>query len=211
MKAVLANELDVRSVDILDKIKHVFATKGFDGASMQDLSSAAGMSVGNFYRYFPSKAAIIEALIARDLSDVETQFSAVLRSPEPRAALLGIAEEHIRTLGRDDGPLWAEIEAAAARRAEVAAISLRMESAISENLTRVFALLSGLPEDEAAERFTPHARMMIVIVKGASIGHCAASMAMPQRTDERFVSLAMQTINRLLDDVVGQSEKRDIS
>ena len=82
-----------------------------------------------------------------------------------------------------------------------------METAISQHLTRVFALLSGRSEAEAADLFHPHARMMIVIVKGASIGHCAASMAMPDRTDERFVALAMQTINRLLDDIVRQSEK----
>ena len=35
---------------------------------------AAGMSAGNFYRYFPSKAAIVEALVARDLAEVEEAF-----------------------------------------------------------------------------------------------------------------------------------------
>ena len=48
-----------RSHEILASIRQAFAEKGFDGASMQDLARAAGMSVGNFYRYFPSKAAIV--------------------------------------------------------------------------------------------------------------------------------------------------------
>ena len=51
-----------REYEILDNIRHTFAEKGFDGASMQDLARAAGMSVGNFYRYFPSKAAMVEAI-----------------------------------------------------------------------------------------------------------------------------------------------------
>ena len=54
-----------RSADLLSRVKGVFAAKGFDGASMQDLARAAGISAGNFYRYFPSKNAIIEAMTIR--------------------------------------------------------------------------------------------------------------------------------------------------
>ena len=34
----------VRSADLLSRVKGVFAAKGFDGASMQDLARAAGIS-----------------------------------------------------------------------------------------------------------------------------------------------------------------------
>lgn len=37
---------------------------------MQDLARAAGMSVGNFYRYFPSKAAIVQAMCGYDLAEI---------------------------------------------------------------------------------------------------------------------------------------------
>ena len=43
---------DRRQTDILEAVHGTFVEKGFDGASMQDLARAAGMSVGNFYRYF---------------------------------------------------------------------------------------------------------------------------------------------------------------
>ena len=76
--AALSQPADARSVEILDRVRHAFAEKGFDGASMQDLARAAGMSVGNFYRYFPSKAAIVEGLIHRDLSEIEATFAAVM-------------------------------------------------------------------------------------------------------------------------------------
>ncbi len=44
--------IDRRQMDILEAVHSTFVEKGFDGASMQDLARAAGMSVGNFYRYF---------------------------------------------------------------------------------------------------------------------------------------------------------------
>ena len=54
---------EAREAEILESIRTTFAAKGFDGASMQELARAAGMSVGNFYRYFPSKAAMVEAIM----------------------------------------------------------------------------------------------------------------------------------------------------
>ena len=57
------SEPGTREAEILAAIRRAFAAKGFDGASMQYLAREAGMSVGNFYRYFPSKAAMVEAMI----------------------------------------------------------------------------------------------------------------------------------------------------
>ena len=78
---------DAKAQAILAQARAAFVEKGFNGASMQDLARAAGMSAGNFYRYFPSKAAIVEALIARDLAEVEAHFQAVVASPDPLLAL----------------------------------------------------------------------------------------------------------------------------
>ncbi len=38
---------------ILAQARAAFVEKGFDGASMQDLARAAGMSAGNFYSLLP--------------------------------------------------------------------------------------------------------------------------------------------------------------
>ncbi len=73
---------DPRVDAILVQARHAFVEKGFDGASMQDLARAAGMSAGNFYRYFPSKAALVEALVNRDLEEVEREFAEVWPRPD---------------------------------------------------------------------------------------------------------------------------------
>ena len=106
---------DLRSHEILASIRQAFAARGFDGASMQDLARAAGMSVGNFYRYFPSKSAIIEAMVGMDLAEIERDFSEIGTSTDPIAALRTKILERITDNSREDGQLWAEITAAAIR------------------------------------------------------------------------------------------------
>jgi AcrR family transcriptional regulator len=128
---------EARSHEILSRARTAFAEKGFDGASMQDLARAAGMSVGNFYRYFPSKDAIIESLILRDMEDLEANFATILASDDPLAALrLGIAG-HVQQNDCDgEGLIWAEITAAALRKPRIAELTGRMEAAIRDGPTR---------------------------------------------------------------------------
>jgi AcrR family transcriptional regulator len=186
---------DARAREILERVKAVFAQKGFDGASMQDLARAAGMSAGNFYRYFPSKDAIVESLVQRDLSEVGTIFTHIMAAPDPRAAFLGALRHEMANKSDCDGPLWAEIEAASIRKPEIGAISRRMEAEVERYLIRVFALLAQLPEAEAADRFAVHARFLVILFKGVA-------MQPDHDRDPALIDLTIATIDRMLDDIV---------
>src|SRR6201993_3040205 len=48
---------------IMDGARQVFLSEGFDGASMNDIARAAGVSKGTLYVYFDSKEQLFEALI----------------------------------------------------------------------------------------------------------------------------------------------------
>ena len=104
---------DARSHEILASIRQAFAEKGFDGASMQDLARAAGMSVGNFYRYFPSKSEIVKAMCGYDLSEIQAEFADVQNAPDPMLCLRDHILGHFDGKEEADGQLWAEITAAA--------------------------------------------------------------------------------------------------
>lgn len=161
---------DARTAEILDSARLAFAEKGFDGASMQDLARAAGMSVGNFYRYFPSKAAIVEALITRDMAEIERDFAAILGSSDPLTALREIIRRHVaQETCAEEGRLWAEITAAALRKPEIGAVTRRMEQGIVGYLCTIFARMSDLPVAEAELRFRGNARLIVMLVKGAAI------------------------------------------
>jgi AcrR family transcriptional regulator len=161
---------DRRLSELLDSVRVVFAAKGFDGASMQDLAQAAGMSAGNFYRYFPSKDAIIAAMVERDLAEVEKMFSLILNSDHPAEMLRAALDEHLSSGDCDEGAIWAEIIAAASRRAEVGAVHCRMEEMITGYLVAIFGRIAGVPGDRAEGLFRPHATMLFTLVQGLTIG-----------------------------------------
>jgi TetR/AcrR family transcriptional regulator, cholesterol catabolism regulator len=56
---VPATRFDRRLAQILDHATDVFCKKGYEGASMRDLSRASGMSLAGLYYYFESKERLL--------------------------------------------------------------------------------------------------------------------------------------------------------
>ncbi|MDR5651668.1 TetR/AcrR family transcriptional regulator [Ruixingdingia sedimenti] len=193
--AATAPILDARAAEILDAITEVFAAKGFDGASMQDLARAAGMSAGNFYRYFPSKDAIVTAIVERFMAGIEDDFGTIFRSPDPLAATRAAVRHRIEEGLPCDGVLWAEIEACAQRRPEVAAIAARTRARVQGQLLRVMAVIAGLPEPEAERRFAAHAATVLLMVKSVAM-QAQGAAAVPG-----VVPLVLRAIDAILDDI----------
>ncbi|MGQ0565109.1 MAG: TetR/AcrR family transcriptional regulator [Gemmobacter sp.] len=185
---------DQRIAGILLAARQAFAEKGFDGASMQDLARTAGMSVGNFYRYFPSKAAIVEALIARDLAEMEQDFATILTAPAPMQALRAKIRDRV-TLKEclEDGPVWAEICAAALRKPEIGAAAQRMEDEIVVHLTTVFARITGQTPEMSLQRHGTRAALIVMLVQ-TIVTHAPA-------TDPRHQPL-VEMVLRIIDDTL---------
>ena len=192
--AALPHTPDARSAEILQRIRHAFAEKGFDGASMQDLARAAGMSVGNFYRYFPSKAAIVEAMVSYDMAQVEADFALILTSADPLAAMRAKLMDRIATDCGMDNQLWAEITAAALRKPEVAAVVQRMETVVTTNFATVFARATGLGPDECLHRFGAQAKFLMMMIKAAATRAQGAE-------DDALKCLILRCIDRTLDEI----------
>src|ERR671930_2671866 len=62
--------LDRRS-QILEAALVCFAQRGFHQASMHDISTEAGISVGLIYRYFENKEAVISAMADRHKEEIQ--------------------------------------------------------------------------------------------------------------------------------------------
>lgn len=52
---------------ILAIARRLFAQQGFDGCNVSDIAREAGMSQGNIYWYFPSKEAVLKAVLEESL------------------------------------------------------------------------------------------------------------------------------------------------
>jgi len=59
---------EFRSAEILEAARKVFARKGFNGATVDDIAEAAAVAKGTVYLYFPSKRDIYLAALKRGLT-----------------------------------------------------------------------------------------------------------------------------------------------
>jgi AcrR family transcriptional regulator len=191
-----------RGLEILASIRQAFAEKGFDGASMQDLARAAGMSVGNFYRYFPSKAAIVQAMCGYDLAEIQGEFAEIQSSDTPMAALRERILMHFGEEGMKDGQLWAEITAAAMRKPEIGAASLEMEVAISGFLCAIFARVTARSEAEARQRYDGQCQLLVMLVKAMAMRTAQFGPAKPA-----LEAQVVAVIDRILNDISNDTAK----
>jgi AcrR family transcriptional regulator len=74
--------------EILAAAEFCFGRKGFQGASIAEICSAAGISPGHLYHYFASKEAIVEELAELRLSAALESMEAILSGPDPLTAFL---------------------------------------------------------------------------------------------------------------------------
>jgi AcrR family transcriptional regulator len=56
-----------RPAELLEAALDTFVAKGFTAARMEDIATRAGVSKGTIYLYYPSKQAIFEALVRRNI------------------------------------------------------------------------------------------------------------------------------------------------
>ncbi|MGA0562177.1 TetR/AcrR family transcriptional regulator [Ancylobacter sp. VNQ12] len=92
--------------DIIDGARRVFFDKGFDGASMDEVAKAAGVSKATIYVYFSSKEELFEALVLNDrarsaehLFEVDTStgdVASVLRRIGISFMTMMVQPDHIR-------------------------------------------------------------------------------------------------------------------
>lgn len=72
---------------MLDAATHVFATRGFHSASMDEIASAVGITKPLVYSYFGSKEGLLAACVARVNEELRDEFTRTLeavKDPELR-------------------------------------------------------------------------------------------------------------------------------
>ena len=65
--SVQSDEDSSKRRQIMDGAHRVFMEQGFDGASMNEIARAAGVSKGTLYVYFPDKSRLFEAIVEQEV------------------------------------------------------------------------------------------------------------------------------------------------
>ncbi len=162
-----------KRTEILRAAEALFVEAGFHQTGMAAICAAVGMSPGALYRYFPSKTAIIRAIVEEDRQDAAARLDALDAAADLRAGLLDALDAAILAAADPDyGRLALEIGAEGARDAEIGAL---IEAGRAESAARLAAAIGrlGAPDAEAA------AAILLAIIDGAAGGAGAALAAMP--------------------------------
>lgn len=188
-----ASQID-RRLEILDAAQACFARAGFHRTTMQDIASEAGMSVGNLYRYFASKDAVIAGLSERDRASAAADFAALEHADDFLAAFRRIGEKYFREEPRERAIVCLEIWAEATRNPEVAAHCAAFEREMLGRMIEAFgraqargAIAGTLPPETMA-------RMVMTIADGLYLRR-----ALDPRFDvESEVSRALALVGAIL-------------
>ena len=124
MEADRVAELDAPASDggakrrqIMEGASAVFHQQGFDGASMNDVARAAGVSKGTLYAYFESKEHLFEALIREErATQAERTCAFPVEETDPAAALALYGRRLVAKIVRPDMLAQARVVVAAATK-----------------------------------------------------------------------------------------------
>lgn len=112
---------DERIPQILDAAALIFSQYGIDGASMNQIADASGVSKATIYYYFENKDALILALVRRLFDADQPGLARIVASDEP-------VEDRLRAYSVDLVRLLDENRVMAPIIAEIRARADRMES-----------------------------------------------------------------------------------
>ena len=116
--------IEGRRQQIQDAAALCFRRSGFHGASMAEIARTANLSVGQIYRYFENKEAIIEAIVEQDTEEKRVKFAEFLSAPGDITEYLidNCVDAIDRFWDPERAALMLEVLAEAARNPRVAAI-----------------------------------------------------------------------------------------
>ncbi|SNY66682.1 TetR/AcrR family transcriptional regulator [Enterobacter sp. CC120223-11] len=128
MSSKLEARQKARQDEIITAARRCFRSHGFHAASMSQIAAEAKLSVGQIYRYFSNKDAIIEEMIRRIIDNRIAEMSGKAQVD----AIPQILAWRV-TLSEDDDALMLEMSAEATRNPQVAAMLAQADARMFEN------------------------------------------------------------------------------
>jgi AcrR family transcriptional regulator len=182
--AAAAQRADARAnrLRILDVAEEVFG-QGGESASTEEVARLAGVGIATVFRHFPTKAALLEAVLVRRFDRLRERAEALLSAADPGQAFLGffrylVADapakigiaEALLEAGGDSGGQAARASAEL-RRVFGALLRRAQQSGVirdDADLPEVYALLVGVSQATARQHLGEQvtARMLTIVFNG---------------------------------------------
>jgi AcrR family transcriptional regulator len=171
ISAAPVTKADARRRQILDAASACVRQAGFHGASMAEIAQAAGLSVGQIYRYFENKEAIIAAIVEADLAEMHERFVDLETSGAPLVSTFidhSVKECTVPRYGADRAALALEVLAEAGRNPRILKVA---EAAYAGQRALLRRLLDeACPDDCGETEKTARAEALCMIFDGLIVG-----------------------------------------
>jgi AcrR family transcriptional regulator len=96
---------DNRGRDVLAAAVELFADRGFDATSIRGIATAAQVQPASVYYHYPSKEALLVAIVDRAAAQVAGQLQAAATDPDPWSRLEQACVAHLTALLHGEGAL----------------------------------------------------------------------------------------------------------
>jgi AcrR family transcriptional regulator len=165
-------------VRILEVAEEVFG-KGGESASTEEVARLAGVGIGTVFRHFATKAALLEAVLARRFDRLREQADALLNAADPGQAFFGFFRYLVADAPAKIGIAEALLDAGGDSNGEAARASTELRRAFGALLQRaqkagvirddvelpeVYALLVGVSRAAAHEHLDEEVRARILTI-----------------------------------------------
>jgi AcrR family transcriptional regulator len=144
MNASLPRKRNARRDALLNAASDLFSSRGFDAVTVSEIAQAADLATGTVYNYFPTKTAVLMAILSADLDAMLVVIGhGEAAGGDPIEALLSV----FRVVDRRSRALWRQVvgqamldpvglgrayaEVDARLKAEVAAALARLDYLVS--------------------------------------------------------------------------------
>lgn len=125
-----------RKEQVLTAAAECFRRSGFHRTSMADIAAASGMRSGHIYHYFGSKEGIVEAIVARENSELGLlvdEVKTATRSTDAATAIVDhMPQAAARYMDRGRASLMMDILAEATRNPEIAGLVQRADDEVRQ-------------------------------------------------------------------------------
>ena len=103
MPTMLPRKQRARREALLNAAADLFSTHGFDAVTVSDIAQAADLATGTVYNYFPTKTALLMAILSADFDAMLDEIGR--GDASPIEALLGV----FRVVDRRSRALWRQV------------------------------------------------------------------------------------------------------
>lgn len=160
---------NAKRTEIVRVAEELFIAQGFHQTGMAAICEAAGMSPGALYRYFPSKADIIRAVVSEERAVAAALFDALEHATDLPARLVAELDKAIAEVSEDRyARLALEIAAEGARDADIGALITETQREAQGRLQAILEKAKREGQAGAAIDAAAGAAMILMLIDGAA-------------------------------------------